>query len=138
MQGSNLRLAAVVCLLLCLAGGGLFWTGLQFPVYVDIEAARQLRLGACDGDAARQQWQAEMPALLTWRHPLMQSGISLMLAAMTWFGLLIAFPGRRALVPASPRSAVSYFSLGLFVMSGSLAAQLYSLDLDLRRGVFPW
>lgn len=110
----------------------------KFPVYTDYEAARDLKVNACDEGGVVDGWFSQMAALETSRHRVMQAGASLVLAALTWLGLVKMFPGAVPMLPRTPRRTIIYFSLGLAVLGVSWAANVYSFGIDLQRGEFPW
>ncbi len=73
---------------------GLFWSaifigmiafsvGLTLPVYADHAKASQLKLNACGPNGVLDGWYDQLGAIETLRHPLMQGGLSLVLAAIT-------------------------------------------------------
>jgi len=126
--------------LACVAafGGLVFASGLVFPVYTNAELALRLRRDACDANGVVEGWYDRMAGLETLRHPLMQSGLSIMLFAATVWGLYLAFGTTQSWRLLSPAKRWIFFILGLCVIGLSFFSQLYSLSLDLRRGAFPY
>jgi len=122
---------------LVLAGVGLFAVSLTFPVYTDIDAWRELVLNACDADGPVEGWYDKMDALRTWRHPLMQSGLSLVLAGATLRGLFHFFHGGPGMELRSPASRLTYFALGTGVVFVSWFSRMLSLVIDFERHEFP-
>lgn len=121
------------------AGIAIFFSGYAFPVYSDYPRASALKLDACGADSrVITGWHDQLEALETLRHPLMQSGLSLLLAAITMLVLGQLFrhderPGLR-----TPAKRWPFFLLGIGVLGLSFMAQVFSLYLDYRRGEFPW
>lgn len=111
--------------------------GLSLPVYTDRDRATELKLNSCHGGEPVGGWYAEMEALETLRHPLMQGGISLILAALTIWWLWTKFGSRNSNQLRTPSSRWMYVALGLGVVVLSWFSQMWSLDIDARRGVFP-
>ena len=126
-------------MLACVAafGGLVFASGLVFPVYTNAELALRLRRDACDADGVVEGWYDRMAALETLRHPLMQSGLSIMLVAATVAVLYLAFGTAQSWRLRSPAKRWNFFLLGFGVVGLSFFSQMYSLSLDLRRGAFP-
>ena len=118
-------------------GGIVFASGWAFPVYSDAEAALRLRRDACDANGVVEGWYDRMAELETLRHPLMQSGLSIMLVAATLWVLYLAFGSAHSWRFRSPSKKWIFFLLGFGVIGLSFFSQLHSLSLDLRRGVFP-
>lgn len=137
--GSVGKWANRVLIGLCLFGLALFVYGSTIPVYTDYETARQLKINACNQNGVMVAgWFERMAALETMRHPFMQGGISLVLVAVIWKALLKCFPGNLPWLPRTPFRKVTFFGLGVGLLIASWIAQLFSLDLDFRRGEFPW
>jgi hypothetical protein len=118
-------------------GGLVALSGFAFPVYSDHEKAMQLRHNACDGNGTIPGWFEQMAALETLRHPLMQGGLSLILAAFTILALYRMFPGSGALRLSTPRRRATFFMLGCGLLALSWVAEMISLWVDLHRGEFP-
>ena len=118
-------------------GAGLYAYGLTFPVYTNAAAAARLKADACPGVIVREGWFEDLAALETLRHPLMQSGVSLILAAATLFALYRIF-GTGGWQLRSPATKRSFFGLGIMVLGIGWAAQIYGIDLDHGRGDYPW
>ncbi|WP_271078064.1 hypothetical protein [Aurantiacibacter sp. MUD61] len=118
--------------------------GLTYPVYTDYEAARKLKLNACldepraNGSRVVDGWHERLRALETLRHPLMQTGISVILATLTVLGLSRFFYDADPGEWRTPSERWQFFALGTGAVALSLISQLYSLSLDFRRGDFPW
>ena len=111
--------------------------GATIPVYADHIAAAELKLNACMDGEVLDGWYDRLRALETLRHPFMQGGLSLVLAALTYLGLFVTFPDNGRWLPGTPASKASYFVLGLGVIFLSWLAELVSLNIDLHRGEFP-
>ena len=114
------------------------------PVYHDFDAARALKLGACldkpgpDGSVVVEGWHERLGALKTWRYPLMQGGISLVLATVTILLIIKFFRGQDGKRVQTPWRVWHFFALGTAVVVLSWASQVHSLFLDAGRGNFPW
>jgi len=120
------------------AGGLVCASGWVFPVYTNAELALRLRADACDANGVVDGWYDRMAELETLRHPLMQSGLSIMLFAATVGALYLAFGTAQSWRLRSPAKRWIFFLLGFGVIGLSFFSQLYSLSLDLRRGAFPY
>jgi len=118
-------------------GGATFLFGTSLPVFTDYDAARELYLNGCDAHAPVAGYYEQMDALRTWRHPLMQSGLSLVLAGLTLFGLYAVFGGTGEFGMRTPKGRPAYFALGLAALLLSWFAQAVSLSIDLDRMEFP-
>jgi len=121
-----------------LSGLALVAWGMTLPVYNDIEAARRIKAEACIGGHPKEGWYEPLVALQTWRHPLMQSGFSLLLAILVLFVLHRLFVRRESGAWQTPADRYRFFVLGYFVLASGWAATIYSLYLDTRRGDVPW
>ena len=122
-----------------LFGLGLIAASLQFPVHTDEAKARYLRSPAgCENDRPIAGWFDQIAALDTLRHPLQQSGASLILAAVTCAALTASFGWRGTGLPSTPSSRLPFFVIALGAVAIHWAAFIYSLGLDLRRGELPW
>ena len=122
-----------------LLGVGLFAYGRTIPVYHDLEAARALKgPDACDTNGVVDGWYEQLMALETMRHPLMQSGISLVLATATIGIIILVFGTPDKVGLRSPRKRWVFFVLGFGVVALSWFSQMFSLHLDMTRGQFPW
>lgn len=122
----------------CILGLAMSIYGWTLPVYYDYEAARLLKLNACDQSGVIAGWFARMDALKTPRYQFMQGGISIVLAALTWKAFMSRFPGVSPWLPRSPRRKATYFVMGVGLLIAGWLAQVFSLDLDMHRGEFPW
>jgi hypothetical protein len=133
------RLAAVSLVIMLATGAGLFLYGRTIPAYTDMEAARQLNgPDSCDANGVVDGWYEQMMALETMRYPIMQSGMSVALAAVSIFALLLLFGDKSRERMKTPSRKWTYFALGIGVISLSWFSQLQSLALDQSRGLFPW
>ena len=119
-------------------GAGLFAYSRMLPVYTDPERAAKLKIDACTDSGVRPGWSAELMSLETLRHPLMQGGSSLVLAAATLWFVYRIYGRQNGWRLTSPSSKSAFFAIGIGVIGLSFASQMYSLDLDFRRGAFPW
>lgn len=125
-----------------LLGGGLFFVGALTPVYTDFDLASQIKLDACSmpsgtsGSRVVDSWRDELAALKTLRHPLMQGGLSLILATGTIIGIRALFCSPETGRLRTPEKISQFFGLGFGVVALSWASQMHSLWLDLRRGEF--
>lgn len=121
------------------AGIAVFFLGYAFPVYTDHRRASALKRAACDAEyQVIPGWHDKLDALETLRHPLMQGGLSLALAAITALMLGQIFRNEDALGVRTPARIATYFMLGIGVLGLSCAAQIFSLELDYDRGELPW
>ncbi len=119
------------------AGIAVFLSGYAFPVYTDARRASALKRDACTDAGVIPGWHEQIDALETLRHPLMQGGLSLVLAALTLMALALLFPGERSLGLRTPARRSTYFALGIGVLGLSWLAQIISLGIDQSRGDFP-
>ncbi|SMQ74735.1 hypothetical protein SAMN06297468_2906 [Altererythrobacter xiamenensis] len=114
--------------------------GHSLPEYLDLDRANELKgIHACDENGVIPGWFDELYSLETLRYPLIQSGMSLILAAATIAALLGVFGNRqRPQILATPASIPVFFLLGCSAVGLSWFSQMISLDIDLGRGDFPW
>lgn len=111
--------------------------GLATPVYHDAEAARALIANACTEARTADGWYEQMDRLRTRRYPLLQTGLSILLALSTAFGLLYRY-GHAGRAISTPTEPGMFILLGWFVLLNGWLAQLTSLGVDLERNEFPW
>lgn len=133
------RFNAVVTAKVSMTAGALtFAGGLLFPVYTDPELAAQIKRNACDGGRPRPNWWEGLDALETLRHPLMQTGSSLILVGLALLFLHKAFPGEGKGRLRTPGNLPAFFALGLLALATSWAGLMYGVILQARRGDVPW
>lgn len=127
-----------VCIATALVGLAFVAYGMTLPVYTDPEAAQAIKLAACDDSGPIPGWYEPLNVLKTWRHTLIQSGISLFLGAATVFSLSRVFRITPGGGPSTPTQRYVFFLLGYAVLATGWASMIYSLALDGRRGEFAW
>jgi hypothetical protein len=122
-----------------LAGLGLIAAGYRYPVHRDEARAAVLRgPGGCVNGEPLPGWYDQMAALETLRHPLMQAGASLVLAAATILAIHLAFV-RPGTVPwATPARRWQFIGTALLALALNWLGFVYGLGLDQNRGAFPW
>lgn len=114
-----------------------FLSGYAFPVYSDYPRARALKRDACNDQGVIPGWYEQINALETLRHPLMQGGLSLLLASITLLALGQVFAGEGRLGLRTPTKRITFFLFGVGVLGLSWVAQIVSLGIDQNRGAFP-
>jgi hypothetical protein len=119
------------------AGIASFVSGYAFPVYSDYPRASALKRDACNEQGVIPGWYEQINALETLRHPLMQGGLSLLLASITLLALGQIFAGEGRLGLRTPAKRITFFVLGVGVLVLSWFAQIVSLGIDQNRGAFP-
>ncbi|WP_337661338.1 hypothetical protein [Erythrobacter sp. Alg231-14] len=82
-------------------------------------------------------WYEQMAALRTLRHPLIQSGISLIFAGATLRGLVHFFGRVDRFALRSPPNRLTFFAMGTGVVALSWFSQMQSLFIDFDRHEFP-
>ncbi|MBR0552665.1 hypothetical protein [Stakelama marina] len=126
-------------------GGALLIWGLTLPPYSDHALAMQEWNSWCAGGTSRgaaQQAAADRYyALMTWRYPLVDTGLNLILAACTVAGIAYSLCITRAAAWSwlrTPKSRSSFVLIGLGVLALNLMGWSISLYVDLDRVMFPW
>ncbi len=119
-------------------GTAVFLSGYLFPVYSDQTLASALKLAACTNSVLQPGWFDQLRQLETLRHPLMQAGLSIVLAALTVLALRRKLPGRGPLGLRTPISRRTFFLLGLLALGVSWGGQMASVLIRMNRGDFPW
>jgi hypothetical protein len=115
-----------------------FLSGYAFPVYSNQALASALKLGACTNNELHPGWYLQLKALQTLRHPLMQTGISIVLGALTILALRRKLPSRGPLGLRTPARRTTFFVLGFLAIGIGWGAQMASLLIRMNRGDFPW
>lgn len=122
-----------------LTGLGLIAAGYRYPVHTDEARAAVLRgPGGCVNGEPLPGWYDQMAALETLRHPLMQAGASLVLAASTVLLLHLVFVRPSAVPWATPGRRWQFIGTALVALAINWLGFVYGLGLDQNRGAFPW
>ncbi|MEM6477161.1 MAG: hypothetical protein AAF687_13450, partial [Pseudomonadota bacterium] len=108
-------------------GCALFAYGLSIPPYSDMALAAQLNLDACDENGVIEGWYDQKSALETWRYPLMNGGISVVLGAVTISAIVAAFAQSSRVSLQTPSQKATFFGLGALVFGLSWSSQIWSL-----------
>lgn len=115
--------------------------GVSLPPYRDAGAAEHIFLAACDRASKEiPGWWKRLDALRTNRYPLLNSGLSLVLAAGTLFGLrwILGWQNWRKIgVVLTPSRRWHFHVIGTFVIVAIWMGFVFALRVELSRDFYP-
>jgi hypothetical protein len=92
-------------------------------------------------DIQAKKWYREMGSVRTARYPTINTGCALIVAALTigiLFACLNTFGSISRSLLRTPERKWHFFAIGTAIIFSSCFAIIFGLELDLKRGMFPW